>query len=162
MPSQNPPDLTPTRPERPTRVSYLSNYSDKPLPEPRPGTSDTAAGLQLHIQRMQEELRQARISERLYRARKTVTTGRTNRTEAKAHFRQSIGHFKLGVRLSWAVFTGLPVYLLEKRKIRGENAEDSSAASSPGKQKKERREGKLAMRSDTPEGKRKSFSGKME
>ncbi|KAK5657727.1 hypothetical protein OQA88_2800 [Cercophora sp. LCS_1] len=161
MPSQDRPDATPTRPERPTRVSYLSNYSDKPLPEPRPGTSDTAE-LQLHIQRMSEELRQARISERLYRARKRVATGRTNRTEAKAHFRQSVQHLKLGVRMSWAVLTGLPLYLMEKRKIRGENTGGSSHESSPKKEKKETWKGKLAMRSDTPDDVGGASDGKME
>lgn len=129
------------------RPSYYSTLStDKPLPDPtgqRPGTSDTAEQLQFNIRRMSQELRQAQKAERLYRARKRVTTGRTNRTEAKANFHQSVQHFLLGVRLSWAVVIGLPLYLVEKQKLKlsGETV-TSSASSSPGK--KQRGKGKSA------------------
>ncbi|KAK1755994.1 hypothetical protein QBC47DRAFT_381856 [Echria macrotheca] len=147
---------TPQRPERPLRPSYYSNYSvDKPLPNPgpqRPGTSDTAdtAQLQLHIRRMSEELRQAQKTERLYRARKRVNTGRANRTEAKKNFKESVQHFSLGLRLTWAVLVGMPVYLWEKQKLRGQTLADSPA-SSPRKSKSMKEKGKLADRDGTPE-----------
>lgn len=154
MPFDNPPDLTPTQPERPMRPSYYSNYStDKPLPDPtgrRPGTSDTAAELQFNIRRMSEELRQAQKAERLYRARKRVATGRTNRTEAKANFRQSVQHFQLGLRLTWAVIVGMPLYLIEKQKLKlSGDTVASSPSSSPGK--KQRKKGKLADKDAAPE-----------
>ncbi|KAK0627686.1 hypothetical protein B0T14DRAFT_563469 [Immersiella caudata] len=115
----------PTRPVpvRAVRQSYNSNYSDKPLPNPspeRPGTSGTEAELEAQLRRMAEELEHAKRAKRLYRARKATATARANRHEAKAHFGQSFQHFGLGVKMSWAVFSGIPVYLREKHKLRGE------------------------------------------
>ncbi|KAK0645602.1 hypothetical protein B0T16DRAFT_457615 [Cercophora newfieldiana] len=117
------PGSAPARPVRPVRQSYNSNYSDKPLPTPspeRPGTSGTEAELEAQLRRMAEELENAKRQKRLYRARKATATQRANRHEAKAHFGKSFRHFGLGVKLSWAVFTGIPVYLREKHKLRGE------------------------------------------
>ncbi len=164
MSSKTPPITTPTRPDRPdrqTRPSYYSNYSDKPLPNPvdqRPGTSGTEAEFRLNIRRMSEELRQAQKAERLYRARKRTATHRANRAEAKAHFQQSVEQFQLGVKLSWAVFTGLPVFLYEKRKLKGEEhqepvAEQQKEKKEKGekKEKKQRWKGKLVTREETPE-----------
>jgi len=119
-----------TRPVRPVRQSYNSYYSDKPLPTPspeRPGTSGTEAELEAQLRRMADELEHAKRAKRLYRARKATATARANRHEAKAHFGQSFQHFGLGVRMSWAVFTGIPGYLREKHKLRGEedNGDDN-------------------------------------
>jgi len=129
------------------RPSYYSTLStDKPLPDPscqRPGTSDTAEQLQFNIRRMSQELRQAQKAERLYRARKRVATGRTNRIEAKASFHQSVQHFLLGMRMSWAVVIGLPLYLIEKQKLKLSGETVASPSSPPGKQQ-QRGKGKSA------------------
>ena len=132
-PGQGPPPI------RPVRASYNSYYSDKPLPNPspeRPGTSGTEAELEAQLRRMAEDLRQAQLAKRLYRARKTTATQRANRSEAKAHFSSSVQHFGMGVRLSWAVFTGIPVYLREKHKLRGERRGDDGDGDDQVKTKK--------------------------
>ncbi|KAK0743734.1 hypothetical protein B0T18DRAFT_328520 [Schizothecium vesticola] len=127
--------LSPYAPQRTSsnatkRPSYYSHYSEKPLPDPlgdqqppiiqpqRPGTAGTEAALKINIHRASEQLRQAQQAERMYRAMKRAASVHANRTEARAHFAQSVEHLQLGVRKGFLGVVGFPHIIREKFEMR--------------------------------------------
>ncbi|KFA50705.1 hypothetical protein S40293_07833 [Stachybotrys chartarum IBT 40293] len=91
---------------------------EKPLPEPRPGTSGTEALLVSNRRQASHQFQRAQRVERAYRARKRATAARRDYQVARDHFKEALRHLREGLVVAGRCAGALPYVVGEKRRQR--------------------------------------------
>lgn len=84
----------------------------------RPGTSGTENILMTSRRQAAQEFQKAQKAEQNYRSKKRATVARKNYHEAKAHFKESGHHFKLGFKMLSGAVKAIPYIFAEKKEER--------------------------------------------
>lgn len=88
---------------------------EKPLPEPRPGTSGTENVLMTQTRIASQNYQKAHRAETTYRAKKRAGAGRRDFKSAREHFGAAATHFKQGLLLTFNAGKSVPYIVDEKR-----------------------------------------------
>lgn len=96
-------------------TSVAAGDDEKPLPEPRPGTSGTENALMAQTHIASQNYQKAHRAETTYRAKKRATAARRDFKSAREHFGEAASHFKQGLRLTFSATKSAPYIFGEKR-----------------------------------------------
>lgn len=120
--------------------------SEKGAAPGRPGTSGTENLLITTRRQASHNLQKAQRAERAYRAKKRAKAARQDYHGAAGHYKESLKHFKEGLKLTFAAIKSIPYIYGEKREAR--RLESDQKRKNRAVAKKKKLEERLAREND--------------
>ncbi|KFA67714.1 hypothetical protein S40285_00908 [Stachybotrys chlorohalonatus IBT 40285] len=127
---------------------------EKPLSEPRPGTSGTEALLVSNRRQASHQFQRAQRVERAYRARKRATAARRDYQVARDHFKEALRHMREGLVVVGRCARALPYVVGEKKRQRAlarKKRLEEKLARETGEEEREREDGEEDGEEERPE-----------
>ena len=121
---------------RKDKTAPVTPTEEKPLPEPRPGTSGTEVLLTTNRRQASVRYQKAQRAEKAYRAKKRATAARQDFHDARGHFKESAHHFGKGLKMVFGVVKSVPYIFGEKREQRREQVDQKKKLKALEKKKK--------------------------
>ena len=88
---------------------------EKPLPEPRPGTSGTEDLLVTNRRRASQVYQQSLQAEKAYKAKKRASYARRDFQSARGHYREGFHHLKEAIKMTFNFARFSPYIFSEKK-----------------------------------------------